>query len=788
MTWLADALARDPALAFVAHAVLVASLLAAATHLLLLAARRAPASSRNALALAGVAAVVAAPLLSLAAGRTPFGVSLLAPPAARSAPAATSPPPALPQQLALDAPAQSVAAGAAPAAVPAGPVSTKAGTSRPVAAPALGTWLLAAWLAVAALGLGVEGLRFRRLLRLRRAFTPIDDSRVLSLAATAARELGLRRCPPLLRAGHLPCPVTIGFLRPVIALPQSLLEPAGRPVLGALLRHELAHVALGHPRQALLQLLMRVSFGWHPQVRAIGRVLAASQEEVADNAVLAAGADAHVYARTLVTLAERSHAVRNAPQALFARGAPAFSRRIERLCQEQPETMIRTTRPCRVLATTLAAAAFLLPFTVRLLPAQERAAGASHAAAAFLPLAEGTHWTWRVTWTGDEGQQREHTQRARVWGEVPLDGTRTCTQVLGGRDGASSPSCEYWSADARGVLLYDNAYLGGLRGVNPRDPTRLLPAPVGAETRWEWDDHLSYQTSGNAPQPDPEDTRVHHVGELLAVDEAVTVAAGTFRAAHVRITATNRTWKGPQVRDLWFGRGAGIVREQQTGPGGTQQRELLTFTAGKAEPRDPRARLLAHLRARHGEDCEPDLHWLRPGSWCCYLRGRFAVVRMDEKDPGQCVFVDGAVHEFASDDEDFWAARIADARAPMQDVAGQQEGEVTIVGRGALGEHGLGLTHFAQAMAELEATRRGCRNFKNRGSQSEQALGDDPRESCTVRLGAVDATGAAVQVRGRLDFAGGKVTAAEVEIGPAGAQQEGGRVPVPGLPLPPRRR
>ena len=105
---------------------------------------------------------------------------------------------------------------------------------------------------------------------------------------------------------------------------------------------------------------------------------------------------------------------------------------------------------------------------------------------------------------------------------------------------------------------------------------RLLPAPVGAETRWEWDTHLSYQTMGDAPQPDPEDTRVHHVGELLAVDEAVTVPAGTFRAAHVRITAQNRTWKGPQVRDLWFGRGAGIVREEKTGPGGAQKRELVS--------------------------------------------------------------------------------------------------------------------------------------------------------------------------------------------------------------------
>src|SRR5262249_23011204 len=156
---------------------------------------------------------------------------------------------------------------------------------------------------------------------------------------------------------------------------------------------------------------------------------------------------------------------------------------------------------------------------------------------------------------------------AVAWGEVPLDEHATCTQVLKGG------LCEYWSADEHGIFLHRNEYLGALRGVNSKARTRLLAAPVGAETRWEWDEMLSYQTVGDVRPRDPEADRVHNVADLLGVDEEVRVAAGTFRCAHVRITATNPFWQAPAVHELWFGRGAGIVRETETGPGGATTRE-----------------------------------------------------------------------------------------------------------------------------------------------------------------------------------------------------------------------
>src|SRR5262245_24135528 len=102
------------------------------------------------------------------------------------------------------------------------------------------TWLLVAWLAVAAwqvLRIMCQRLELARLLR--RA-VPAADERLSALVADVAGQLGIRRAPrPVLT--ECDCsPFVFGLRRPVLVLPGSLLPTLGTTQLRQVLLHELA--------------------------------------------------------------------------------------------------------------------------------------------------------------------------------------------------------------------------------------------------------------------------------------------------------------------------------------------------------------------------------------------------------------------------------------------------------------------------------------------------------------------------------------------------------------------
>jgi hypothetical protein len=434
--------------------------------------------------------------------------------------------------------------------------------------------------------------------------------------------------------------------------------------------------------------------------------------------------------------------------------------------------MIRPTARGRALASCLAAAAVLVPLTVRMLPAQSPAAKAGeHSGAAFLTLAEGTHWTWNVVATDSEGKTTPSTSTAQVWGEVPLDANTTCTQVL--KDGF----VEYWSADDHGIFQHDTEYLSHQRGVNPKARTRLLAAPVGAEARWEWDSMMSYQTLGDAPPRDPEDDRVHHVAELLGVDDEVAVPAGKFRCAHVRITSTNRHWQVPEVHDLWFGRGTGLVRETDTGPSGVITRELAGFTAGSPVARVPAAALNAWLGTAAQAQTKRKVEWVAGGELAFWLHGRFAVVWIGD-DP-RALYVDDRATEFDPRNTKFWNERCQEAQT------------IFIWGHGTTTPAGgvqatLSFpkdrfqTHFlVQTLAQITAAQRGLSGLSGLSTR----IVDNQVQYVAQ---AKDAGGKDLAVLATMTFADGVITGAEVTVQPVppaqGAQQEQAD---PHLPPPP---
>lgn len=703
MSALAARIAADPWLALLLQLAVIATAVAAvvlgAAHAL----RRATAPVRAAWLLAGVVTLLLLPCATVLARATTFGVALL--PAADT----IAEQPALQTKVGVAPPpathgASGTALAAAPGPQPAAPSARTPTAGEATARTSTGAWLAIAWLAAAAVEALLQLRAAVAAARLRRRSRSATDPAALAEVAVLARELGLRT-PRLCFSSELPCPATIGAIRPVVVLPQRW-RAAPAAARAAVLRHELVHIGLRHPQQALLLALLRVLFAWHPLVRRVALRLAHVHEELADNGALAGGVEPLAYARTLLAFAAAARGLLRAPQALFAVGSSPLARRIERLTRTEPETMTTTTNKTRA-AAALAAAALLLPaFAVRLLPQEPAAAGAATQTkapdprdpATYMPRARGTRWTWRANWTGDDGKPYEHVHYGEAFGEVPLGATgRTCTQLVF----ANNETCEYWSAGPDGLLQHDNAYIGG-RGVAASGAMRWLAAPVGAVTRWEWDSQMGCQVEGGAAMPDPETLRVHHAAELVAFDETVTVPAGTFHCAHVRVTETNRDWPQPHTIELWFGRGVGVVRRVDSQIG---TRELIAFAPGEPVG-DREAALQQALAAAGTGNVFRRVEWLDHGEWCCHVHGDFAVVWQGEGAPPRCFHVDREAKAFALDDTAFWSARLAGEAEQFRWAAGEPNGRGGAQATFSFPKPGADqTTRLCEIAARLEALR-----------------------------------------------------------------------------------
>lgn len=165
-----------------------------------------------------------------------------------------------------------------------------------------GTLLGPVWFLGLVLVLTVGGWRY---LRLRRAW--LSDAApapalVARSALRAARRLGLGRVP-VLRLAPVAGPAVVGFLRPVVVLPESLGNSAPDRIEHVLL-HEFAHLRRRDPLASLLCLLVQAVYWFHPLVWLTRARLSFLREICCDRTVAAAlGAQARDYRATLLHMA-----------------------------------------------------------------------------------------------------------------------------------------------------------------------------------------------------------------------------------------------------------------------------------------------------------------------------------------------------------------------------------------------------------------------------------------------------------------------------------------------------
>ena len=129
-------------------------------------------------------------------------------------------------------------------------------------------------------------------------------------------------------------PAVCGLFRPVILLPQSLVEKLSAEQLRAVLLHEAIHLRRGDVWVNCAQALLQIVYWWHPLLwLANARIRRVREEAVDDAVMLALRDDAEIYAPTLLEVAKLAF---NRPLASLGlvgilESRSALHQRIERL-------------------------------------------------------------------------------------------------------------------------------------------------------------------------------------------------------------------------------------------------------------------------------------------------------------------------------------------------------------------------------------------------------------------------------------------------------------------------
>jgi beta-lactamase regulating signal transducer with metallopeptidase domain len=205
--------------------------------------------------------------------------------------------------------------------------------------PAL-PWLVGAWL----LGVVVLSLRllvgWRVVQRLKRlAVSPVAEVWQSKLKDLAAR-LRILRPVKLVESALIEVPTVIGWFRPMILLPISLLTRLTPQQLEAILAHELAHIHRHDYLVNLIQTAIETLLFYHPAVWWISGLIRAEREHCCDDLALSLCNNAVTYVTALAAMEE----LRASPTLTVAATGGSLLSRIRRIAVGPGNVSYRSTR------------------------------------------------------------------------------------------------------------------------------------------------------------------------------------------------------------------------------------------------------------------------------------------------------------------------------------------------------------------------------------------------------------------------------------------------------------
>ncbi|MFZ0733493.1 MAG: M56 family metallopeptidase, partial [Candidatus Sulfotelmatobacter sp.] len=155
---------------------------------------------------------------------------------------------------------------------------------------------------------------------------------------------GIRRRTELLVSSEVSGPMSLGFLRSAIVIPQALLETLSHSELEQIVLHELAHLHRRDDWSNLVQKLIEAALPIQPAVYWLGSQMSLAREMACDDWVIAATGTPRPYAAALTKVAEISQWQRAGVLAAGAAGNRSqLFRRVRQMLDRAPNAAPRLT-------------------------------------------------------------------------------------------------------------------------------------------------------------------------------------------------------------------------------------------------------------------------------------------------------------------------------------------------------------------------------------------------------------------------------------------------------------
>jgi beta-lactamase regulating signal transducer with metallopeptidase domain len=138
----------------------------------------------------------------------------------------------------------------------------------------------------------------------RRRGIAIKTAELKEMTTRLAAVMGLNRKFELLESAQAVVPAVIGWLKPVVIVPTSLISGLSPAELESLLAHELAHIRRHDYLVNLLQTVIETVLFYHPAVWWLSRVVRYERENCCDDLAVAACGNRMVFVQALTKLEE----------------------------------------------------------------------------------------------------------------------------------------------------------------------------------------------------------------------------------------------------------------------------------------------------------------------------------------------------------------------------------------------------------------------------------------------------------------------------------------------------